>query len=227
MKLSIAAPLDKLLDGGLEAGTVTNFYGPPASGKTNIALQAAVNCVNLGKKVIFIDTEGGFSLERIEQMSGDAKKIADNIILVEPKEWNEQKREIRKIEKTCSKEPVGLVVVDSIVALWRLTITPDNATEVNRELATQLSILSKISRENKIPVLITNQVYADIDTGKIQMSSRNIVKWWSKNIIELVHAGRTGHRIAIIKKARSLSEDKQAEFVIAQNGLKEPGFRLF
>ena len=31
--------LDKLLGGGIEKGCITQFYGPPGSGKTNIALK--------------------------------------------------------------------------------------------------------------------------------------------------------------------------------------------
>lgn len=224
-KLSVCAPIDKLLEGGLESGCITNFYGPPASGKSQVCFCAAISAISNGKKVLFVDTEGGFSEERLSQIScGSLEKI----ILLEPKEWEEQKEAIRKIEKICKAEPVGLIVIDSIVALWRLAITEQNAQEVNRELATELSILSKIGREFNIPVLITNQVYADIDSGKIELSSKNIVKWWSKNLIELMHAGRTGCRIARIVKARSLPEDKQVEFQIAQDGIKEVSkLRLF
>ena len=31
--------LDKLLGGGIEKGSITQFYGPPGSGKTNISLK--------------------------------------------------------------------------------------------------------------------------------------------------------------------------------------------
>jgi DNA repair protein RadB len=228
MRLPICDPLNKLLDGGLEMGAITNFYGPPATGKSQIALAAAIAVVNAGKKAIFVDTEGGFSVERLAQMcDGSAKGYTDNIILLEPKNWNEQKESIRKLQKICSREQIGLVIVDSIVALWRLAITDENAAQINRELATQLSILSRVAREQRIPVLITNQVYSDIETGKIEMSGRNIVKWWSKNIIELAHAGRTGCRLATIRKARSLPEDKQVEFQIVADGLKDVRFRFF
>lgn len=227
MRLSFCQPLDKLLDGGLEAGCVTNFYGPAGTGKSNIALAAAIAAVRGGKKVVFIDTEGGFSIERLTQMTdGITKSVTDHVILLEPKDWDSQKDTIRKLDKICAKENVGLIIIDSLVALWRITVTDANATEVNRELATQLSILANIARNRGIPILVTNQVYADITTGKIEMSARNIVKWWSKNIIELEHV-RTGCRRATIKKARSQPEDKSIEFEIVQNGLREPRFRLF
>lgn len=222
MKFPFSPPIDKLLDGGLETGCITNFYGPSATGKTNICLAAISSAAGKGKKVIYIDTEGGFSLDRFEQIcNSTSKKFLEKIIFLEPKNWQEQVEQFEKLEKICAKEDVGLIVVDSVVALWRISITEANATEINRQLATQLSLLSKLARERAIPVLITNQVYSDIETGKIELSSRNIVKWWSKNLVELMHAGRTSCRIARIAKARSLPEDKTIEFEITGDGLRE------
>jgi RecA/RadA recombinase len=60
--------IDELLGGGFESGTVTQLYGEAGSGKTNICLQAAVECARKGKKVIFIDSEG-FSPERFLQIA--------------------------------------------------------------------------------------------------------------------------------------------------------------
>ncbi|MBR9682681.1 MAG: DNA repair and recombination protein RadB [Candidatus Aenigmarchaeota archaeon] len=222
MKFSFNEPFDELLNGGLEVGCITNFYGPPGTAKTQLALLAALAVVKENKKVIFIDTEGGFSPERLEQMYGkNIEDIVDKIIIFEPKDWIEQKETFEKIEQACKENDVGLVALDSIVALWRVTITENNAQEINRELATQLSILSKIARENKIPVLVTNQVYDDIETGETKMSCKNIVKWWSKNIIELGLGEQTGHRFATIKKARALPEDKKIEFKITESGLEK------
>ncbi|NOZ81825.1 MAG: DNA repair and recombination protein RadB [Candidatus Micrarchaeota archaeon] len=217
MKLPIAPVLDRLLGGGLEPGCITNFYGPPASGKTQICMCACVSALKSGRTVVYIDTEGGFSFERLNQIypNPNLKKL----ILLEPKGWGEQMKIIRSVPLP---KDLGLVIVDSMVALWRITINENNAQKVNQELATQLSILSRIARERNIPVVITTQVYADTVTGKMEISSRNIVKWWSKNLIELTHSGRTGQRTARIVRARSLPEDTKTEFQITEHGLKEP-----
>jgi len=228
MRLPVCSPIDKLLGGGLEPGCITNFYGPAATGKTNIALCAAISTINLGKKVLYIDTEGGFSPERMEQMTGSTKRYTDRMILLEPKNWEEQKTTFSKLEAMCKKESLGLIIVDSIVAQWRVTIDDSNFQSISRELGSQLSILSKIAREKEIPVLITNQVYSEPETGKIELSAKNVVKWWSKNMVELSHAGRTSCRIARIARARSMPEDKQIEFQITNEGLKEVSrLRLF
>ena len=49
--------LDDLLDGGIEAGVITQVYGPPGSGKTQLCYTL---CVMLPSnyKAIYIDTEG-------------------------------------------------------------------------------------------------------------------------------------------------------------------------
>jgi DNA repair protein RadB len=229
VRLPVSPPIDKLLSGGIESGCITNFYGPAATGKTNVALASVISCINTGRKVLYVDTEGSFSVDRLAQMArGNATKYTDKIILLEPKTWAEQKTTFDKLEAVCKKEPIGLIVVDSIVALWRVTIADDNFQSISRELGSQLALLSKLAREKGIPVLITNQVYSEPDTGKIELSAKNIVKWWSKNIIELSHAGRTSCRIARIARARSLPEDRQVEFQIVDEGLKEVSkLRLF
>jgi len=63
------APLDELLDGGFERGTVTQLYGPPAAGKTNVVLSAAAAVAADGGTTVIVDTEG-ISIDRFEQVVG-------------------------------------------------------------------------------------------------------------------------------------------------------------
>jgi DNA repair protein RadB len=60
--------LNKWLYGGYETDIVTVIYGGAGTGKTNFCLLAGVSQAKKGKKIIFIDTEGGFSVERIKQL---------------------------------------------------------------------------------------------------------------------------------------------------------------
>ncbi|GAB3688753.1 DNA repair and recombination protein RadB [Salinarchaeum chitinilyticum] len=61
--------LDELLDGGFERGTVTQLYGPPAAGKTNVVLSAAAAVAADGGTTVIVDTEG-ISIDRFEQVVG-------------------------------------------------------------------------------------------------------------------------------------------------------------
>ena len=65
-KIPTGCSIDNLLDGGIERSTITQFYGPPGSGKTNISIKLAVECASNGGKVVYIDTEGGLSIKRIK-----------------------------------------------------------------------------------------------------------------------------------------------------------------
>ncbi|MEM7819800.1 MAG: DNA repair and recombination protein RadB [Candidatus Aenigmatarchaeota archaeon] len=220
MKLQTNTPIDKLLDGGLEYDTITNIYGPPGSGKTNIALAALLNCVK-NKKVIYMDTEGSFSFERFKQLGGTEKDLK-NIIFLDVHSWDEQHKEMQNLENIIKKSDIGLIVIDSLVALYRLELDNENFQKINKQLATQYSILSRITRKFKIPILVTNQVYS-LKDEKIEMISRAIAKYWSKTLIELKKLDKENQRIALLRKHRSLPEGKKVEFEITENGLKMIG----
>jgi RecA/RadA recombinase len=70
--------LANLLDGGIEAGVITQVYGPPGSGKTQLCHTL---CVMLPSDygAIYIDTEGSFRPERIQEIANargfDSKQI--------------------------------------------------------------------------------------------------------------------------------------------------------
>ena len=185
-KLSTGSKIiDSLLDGGLEPGVITTLFGPASSGKSNIAMLAAINAAEQGK--------------------------------------------------------AGLIVVDSIVMLYRLQKAEEDISTTNQELASQLAILSEVARTKQIPVLVTNQVYADFKkdsmrkaNGDFRMVGGDLLKYWSKCIVKL-EALDAGVRRASIYKHRSLPEGKAVHFEIKEQGLEEAqepkqekkGFRLF
>ena len=71
--------LDFILGGGLEKDVVTTIYGPSGSGKTNLCIVAIANVAKDDKKVLFLDTEGGFSVERIKQIDDNYENILKNV----------------------------------------------------------------------------------------------------------------------------------------------------
>ena len=59
--------LDNLLDGGIEAGVITQVYGSPGSGKTQLCHTLSV-VMRSNYRVIYIDSEGRFRPERIKEI---------------------------------------------------------------------------------------------------------------------------------------------------------------
>ncbi len=225
--------LNKWLYGGYEKGIITMIAGPPASGKTNFVLLASCSQAKKGNKVIFIDTESGFSSERVRQIVGEEyKEILKNILLLNPTSFNEQKKIFIKLLDKIKKENVGLIVVDGMAMLYRLKLgntvklkDENKIKEVNREVARQMRVLAEISRKQNIPVLITNQVYhgflSEEEWKKGIKPEANIVggdlfKYWSKAIIELKN--ENGKKKAILLKHRSMPK-KEMSFEIRHNGI--------
>ena len=224
-KLPTGTPLDKII-GGLEPGIITNIYGPAGSGKTNIVIATVLSTLQTGRKVMFVDTESNFSAERFSQLGG-TDDMLKNIIFLNLGSWSEQDRGINKLFDKIKKENVGLIIVDSMVALYRMEVDDENFRKVNKQLAKQFSVLANIGRELNIPVFVTSQVYTKLDkiTGvaEVEISSNRIARYWSKTMIELQRVQRSGHRIAILRRHRSKPEDVKVEFTIEQNKMKEAG----
>jgi len=53
---------------GHERDIITTIYGPAGTGKTNFCMLVAISQAKKGNKVIFVDAEGGFSVERLKQI---------------------------------------------------------------------------------------------------------------------------------------------------------------
>jgi DNA repair protein RadB len=230
--------LNKWLYGGYEKDVITMIAGPPGCGKTNFAILAACSQAKKGNKVIFVDTEGGFSVDRVKQIVGDNyKSILENIFLLEPISFEEQKECFIKLLNKIKKEHVGLVVVDGMAMLYRLELGDAIKSKedlkikaVNRDIARHMRIFAEIARRQKIPIIITNQVYSDFvaeeDWRKGIRGATNIVggdlfKYWSKCIIELKK--ERNNMKAILLKHRSLPQ-KEMSFVIKDKGVFRKGW---
>lgn len=227
--------LDKLLDGGYEKDIITTVYGPAGSGKTNLCILCAISIARQGKKVIYIDTENNFSIERFKQIcqsiSQNYAKLLNYIVFLRPASFDEQKKTFEKL-KDIVNDKIGLIIFDSVAMLYRLEMAKsEDIYEVNKDLATQLSCLKEIASKKNIPILITNQVYADFeDKDKINIVGGDLLKYGSKCLLEL-QITPSGNRRCIIKKHRHLAENKEIIFKIVEGGIigtKEgKGFRLF
>ena len=227
--------MDVMLDGGYEREVITTIYGPAGSGKTVLCMLCAINVSRSGKKIIYIDTEEGFSVDRLRQITAsthtDQKKILNNIIFLKPTTFEEQKKCFERLRELVS-EKIGLIVVDTIAMLYRLEMgKSEDVQKINRELGHQIAFLTQIARTKNIPVLIANQVYSDFEEkDKVNMVGGDILKYQSKCLIEL-QITPSGNRRAILRKHRSIAEEKEIVYKIVEGGIigtrESKGFNLF
>jgi len=177
---------------------ITCIYGEGASGKTTLAKIAAIKFAK-GGKVVFIDSENGFNLERFKQLGGE--KCLENIFILKPKNLEEQEIQIKNLLKI---RDLKLVIIDTIGHFYRI----EDKKRANISMHIQFNILSEIS--NKIPIILTNQIYSYNEEDK--MVGGNMFKNWSKKVIKL----EKDPRKIILEKP----SNKQIYFEIVKEGIK-------
>jgi recombination protein RecA len=96
--------------GGLPRGRVVEIYGPEASGKTTLALEAIAQTQKLGGNAIFVDAEHAFDPTYAEALGINLKEL-----LISQPDTGEQALEIAEI--LTRSGGVDIVVIDSVAAL--------------------------------------------------------------------------------------------------------------
>ncbi|NOZ82521.1 MAG: DNA repair and recombination protein RadB [Euryarchaeota archaeon] len=216
-RLESGCVVDTLLGGGVESGTITQFYGPAGVGKTNLCLMYAVGAVRAGRRVVFIDTEGGHSLERVRQIAGEEyARVVESVQFYEARTFEEQDFIVQNVEHVID-DGFGLIVLDSAVNLYRLDRSDEKIGELNRRLSRQMAKLMELARRHCLAVIITNQVYSS--EQRVEPVAGDVLRYWSKAIVELRKLNRV--REAVLKRHRSLPEGLSVRFVIEERGIRE------
>jgi len=210
--------LDELLGGGIAEGVLTQIYGSFATGKTTLAVQIGI--LSPGK-VAYIDTEGGFSPERLGQMAEsrglNPEEVLQRFILFTPSDFKEQRRTIGSLKKIVDGS-FSLVVVDSITAHYRVEEHRKNLTA---ELGKQLQVLLWIARKNSIPIIVINQVHFDSRAGKMKPVAEHTLNYRTKDILRLDRLNTPGMRVAILERHRFRPEGGMVYFRITEKGIEE------
>ena len=210
--------LDELLGGGIGRGVLTQVYGAFATGKTTFAMQ--VGLLNDGK-VAYIDTEGGFSPERLKLMAEkrglNADEVLQKFIIFEPHDFKEQKRVVSKL-KTIVNERFSLIVVDSITSHYRVE---RNKQSLNVELGKQPQVLLWLARKYNLAVIVVNQVYFDSNSNSLKPIAEHTLGYKCKDILRLEKLSRPGIRIAVLERHRFKPEGGIVYFKITDKGIED------
>ena len=213
--------LDELLGGGFERGTVTQLYGPPAAGKTNVALSAAVRVAAAGGTVVYIDTEG-LSVDRFQQLAEavapeDVESVTSRLMISEAYDFEDQEQAVRDAEEFAAS--ADLIVLDSATGFYRLERTAEgDGGEALRRVTRQVTHLLSLARKHDLAVVLTNQVYADPDTDRTRALGGHTLEHWTGTVVRLDRF-RGGNRRATLEKHRAKPAGETATFKITDRGL--------
>lgn len=212
--------VDRLLGGGLETDSLTELYGEGGSGKTLFCLHVAHRVAQEQRWVFYIDTEG-VSVDRLRAVAGDhLDRILKRFLLSTPSSLEEQSR---AVTTACAlaregKRPVGLIVVDSGTAYYRLSLSGADEDDARQTLSLTVADLVATSLRAHLPVMFTNQVWRSVRDGTLEPLGGSFLNHAAKTILRFDRLPGDRRRVVLVKH-RSLPEGS-AEFRITANGLE-------
>jgi len=226
--------VDRLLDGGLETQTITEFYGEYGSGKSQICHQLCVNVQlppergGLNGAVLYIDSENTFRTERIVSMSKhlglNPEDVVRNIIYAEAYTSDHQMFLLNNADEIIKQNNVKLIIVDSLTAHFRSEyIGREMLAPRQQKLNKHMHKLIALARGFNTVAVVTNQVMAKPDVffgDAIHPIGGNIVGHTSHTRIYLRRAAHGPIRIARLVSSPYLPEGEEI-FKITENGIED------
>ena len=226
--------LDKIVDGGLETQTITEFYGEYGSGKSQMCHQLCVNVQlppergGLNGAALYVDTENTFRLERIVQMSKflglDPEKVAKNIIYAEAYTSDHQMFLLENADEIIKANNVKVIIVDSLTAHFRSEyLGREMLASRQQKLNKHMHKLIALARAFNAVAVVTNQVMAKPDQffgDAIHPIGGNIVGHTSHTRIYLRRAPHGPTRIARLVSSPYLPEGEEI-LKVTENGIED------
>ena len=225
--------LNRLLGGGIESQAITEFVGEFGSGKSQLCMKLSITAQlprsdgGLEGKVLFIDTEGTFSAERVYQMAQamqlQREKILEGITCGRVYNSDHQILAVDHAFKICQEENIRLLIIDSVLSHFRSEyIGRETLAERQQKLNSHLHKLTRLAQALNLAVVVTNQVQANPQAffgDPTRPAGGNILAHASTHRIMLKKASG-GLRSARVIDSPYLPES-EAFFQITEKGIED------
>jgi DNA repair protein RadA len=155
--------LDRLLGGGFRAGRLTQVYGRSGSGKSQLGMQTALLAAREGRRTLFIDCEGSFRPERMEEVAlargWEAGQLLDRVVYARIDSSSEQMEVVRAMATRPATSSCSLVIIDTLTRNFSVEL-PGRSNLPSRQgsLDIHLSEMARDSYLNERAYLLTNRV---------------------------------------------------------------------
>lgn len=229
--------LDKLLNGGIETGGITELFGEFRTGKSQLCHTLSVICqlpIEMGGaegKSMYIDTEGTFRPERLLDIAPrfgmTRESVLDNVVYARAYNTDHQTSLLYQAAAMMAETRYALVVVDSATALYRSDFSGrGELAERQMHLGRFLRMLQRLADEFGVAVVISNQVVASVDAAAAMFGGDtkkpiggHIMAHASTTRLSL-RKGRGENRVCKIYDSPCLPEG-EASFAITTGGITD------
>jgi DNA repair protein RadA/Sms len=199
------AELDRVLGGGLVAGSVILVSGEPGIGKSTLTLNVCANIAKSARKILYVSGE-----ESSGQISLRAKRLGvknENIFLV-------PSTSLENILATLEKEKPDFVVIDSIQVVSSPNV-PGVAGSVSQVRFCAESLIG-LAKKNGLPLVIVGHVTKDGN-----LAGPKILEHMVDAVLLIEGERHQNMRLVRSLKNRFGSTNEIGLFEMVESGLKE------
>ncbi|HLQ07258.1 MAG TPA: ATPase domain-containing protein [Nitrososphaerales archaeon] len=208
--------IDRLLGGGYRAGRLTEVFGRSNTGKSQLAMQASLLAAKQGIQTLFLDTEGSFRPERLEEMAKargwKTDGILEKILYVRVDSSSEQMETAQRMEARAPTAPCKLVVVDTLTRNFSLDL-PGRSNLSSRQAALDV-YLSQMARD----AYLHGRAY--LLTNRVTYGASHDVRIGGRTVEQLVDASLRLERQGDEVKAQLMSTGETVTAVVDIAGLQ-------
>lgn len=234
-------PLDCLLQGGLELGSMIQLAGAPAVGKSTIGMQIAHNVCNQGYNVLYLDSEGSVSQEMMNSVN--LMKYYNSSFFLEKVSQFDKAEKV--LDQFISTGEINFIIIDSLAALINpaflnlnhkkstyekagISVTTNDAHVTSGPLTKFMSKYRSAATDNKICFILINQYRMSFDskfnsTTKVY-GPKNIL--YSSDVLIRINACPAKGRFKDFNDfASGLDIGKALEFEVDRSNKCAPGVK--
>eukprot|EP00884_Botryococcus_braunii_P002529 jgi/Botrbrau1/12277/Bobra.0323s0017.1 len=197
--------LDGILGGGVCTGQITEFCGAPGVGKTQLGIQLSVDVQipsafkGVDGTAVYIDTEGSFMVERVEEIAEAMVKHVHKIVRSTP------------TPSPAQQAAIDALAVDGILSHIHLFRVRDHVEQL-----AVVHLLSEFLRDNrKVRLVVMDSITFHFRQDFLDMAQRT--RLLSQMAQQLLHLAQL-HDVAVVlmnQVTTRISEGKQSSLVPA------------
>ena len=197
--------LDRVLGGGIVAGSLVLFGGDPGIGKSTILLQVCRSLTNAGKKVLYVSGEE--SLQQIRMRADRMGEFGDNLLLL-------CETNLDTVREAIEMSSADAVVIDSIQTMYNETVTsaPGSVSQVRETTG----VLMQIAKGSGITIFIIGHV-----TKEGVVAGPRVLEHMVDTVLYFEGDRNASYRILRSVKNRFGSTNEIGVFEMRSDGLHE------